>query len=292
MSEATAEDPDLKISDKLLAVFLLLSFPGDQFGTIRDQLFGDLKVLSTSKVISRLQTKSALNSVDESVTAMSASAGSTYQTTNCPVIPRTNKSPSAPCHLKEHWSFTHSNGVCSKQQHRKNGGTQRNNQNPNNAHHSTFSDAEKIKRFNQMAAAGIIGFNSEAQVHQPPHTPAPVPTPATQPCNSIPSVDCQYATSYNVTVGNVSNETQLKISAQYPPASATNKPTLADTACNRHMFGDAMLLDNIHDIEPVSIKVANTDESSRIVATKIGTARLHAYGIDWTPTYVDVANIL
>lgn len=58
------------------------------------------------------------------------------------------------------------------------------------------------------------------------------------------------------------------------------------------MFGDAMLLDNIHDIEPVSIKVANTDESSRIVATKMGTARLHAYGIDWTPTYVDVANIL
>lgn len=54
LAEATSGDPDLKISDKLLAVFLLLSFPGKQFGTIRDQLFGDLKTLSTSKVVSRL----------------------------------------------------------------------------------------------------------------------------------------------------------------------------------------------------------------------------------------------
>ena len=45
LAEATSSDPDLKISDKLLAVFLLLSFPGEQFGTIRDQLFGDLKSL-------------------------------------------------------------------------------------------------------------------------------------------------------------------------------------------------------------------------------------------------------
>lgn len=52
LTEATAEDDDLKISDKLLAVFLLLSFPGDQFGTIRDQMFGDLKSLTTSKVMS------------------------------------------------------------------------------------------------------------------------------------------------------------------------------------------------------------------------------------------------
>lgn len=74
LAEATADDMDLKISDKLLAVFLLLSFPGDQFVTIRDQLFGDLKGLSTAKVVSRLRTKSALNSVDESVIAMAASA--------------------------------------------------------------------------------------------------------------------------------------------------------------------------------------------------------------------------
>ena len=74
LSEATSQDPDLCISDKLLAVFLLMSFPGENFGTIRDQLFGDLKNLTTSKVVSRIKTKSALTSVDESVTAMAASA--------------------------------------------------------------------------------------------------------------------------------------------------------------------------------------------------------------------------
>lgn len=74
LAEATAEDPDLKISNKLLAVFLLLSFPGDQFATIQDQLFGDLKALNTAKVVSRLRTKSALTSVDDSVMAMATSA--------------------------------------------------------------------------------------------------------------------------------------------------------------------------------------------------------------------------
>lgn len=54
LAQATATDPDLKISDKLLAVFMLLSFPGDSFSTIRDQMFGELKTLSTAKVNSRL----------------------------------------------------------------------------------------------------------------------------------------------------------------------------------------------------------------------------------------------
>lgn len=54
LAQATATDPELKISDKLLAVFLLLSFPDKSFSTIRDQLFGELKTLSTAKVNSRL----------------------------------------------------------------------------------------------------------------------------------------------------------------------------------------------------------------------------------------------
>lgn len=80
LAEATADDQDLKISNKLLAVFLLLSFPSDHFSTIRDQLFGDLKSLSTAKVISRLRTKSALSNVDESVSAMAMYARPTHET--------------------------------------------------------------------------------------------------------------------------------------------------------------------------------------------------------------------
>lgn len=76
LAKATAEDVDLKISDKLLAVFLLLSFPGEQCGTICDQLFGYLKNLTTLKVTSRLRTKSALNTVDKSAIAMGASTRS------------------------------------------------------------------------------------------------------------------------------------------------------------------------------------------------------------------------
>lgn len=116
LAEATAEDDDLKISDKLLAVFLLLSFPGDQFSTIRDQLFGELKTLTTAKVNSRLRKKSALTTVDDNAIAMAASARlpALNQARSSTPQPRTNKSSNAPCALREHWGFTHTNGVCSK----------------------------------------------------------------------------------------------------------------------------------------------------------------------------------
>lgn len=103
LSEATANDPDLKISNKLLAVFLLLSFPGYQYKPIRDQLFGDLKGLCMAKVMSQVCTQSALSSVDKSVIAMATLARSIQHpsTTRSPV-PQTDKSPGAPCCLKEH----------------------------------------------------------------------------------------------------------------------------------------------------------------------------------------------
>lgn len=70
--EATPEHYDLKMSDNLLAVFLLLSFPSDQFSTSRDQLIGYFKTVSTSKVTSRLRTKSALSLVDDAPIYMAA----------------------------------------------------------------------------------------------------------------------------------------------------------------------------------------------------------------------------
>lgn len=162
LAEATADNDDLKISDKLLAVFLLLSFPGEQFSTIRDQLFGDLKNLNTSKVMSRLRTKSALTSVDESAVAMSTTARPTNTGQARLISPRTDKSPNAPCVLKEHWGYPHTNGVCSKQQHNRPGNQSR----PFNPQPvkstNTLSDEEKVRRFNQLAAAGVIGFNTEA----------------------------------------------------------------------------------------------------------------------------------
>lgn len=282
LSEVTANDPDLKISDKLLAVFLLLSFPGDQFGTIRDHLFGDLKSLNTSKVVSRLRTKSALNSVDESVIAMATSARSVHQNSTRTVTPRTDRSPTAPCHLKEHWGFPHTNGVCSKQQHRKPPTAPRAN---HTSSQPQISDSEKVRRFNQLAAAGVIGFNTEASP-----TPNTTVSKPSQPPDDTP--ECQFATSYNTIIDENVNEIAFNVQPNFPAPSSTHKPTLADTACNRHMFGDNIMLEDIRDVEPIWIKVANADSSSRIVANKIGTARLHAYMLDGTPTYAEIKNVL
>lgn len=260
LAEATADDLDLKISEKLLAVFLLLSFPSDQFSKIRDQLFGDLKSLSTAKVVSRLRTKSALSTVDESVTAMATYARPSQQSQPRSVPPRTDRSSNAPCYLKEHWSLTHTNGAC-RQQRSKGGLNQRSNTTTSSSQPSSnLSNSEKKRRFNQLAAAGVIGFNTEAQQSPTAHPSNSTTNPAVQSSQPESSVDCQYATSYNFIVDDESeNAPALNVSPAYPPGSATNKPTLADTACNRHMFGDAMLLDNLQNISPVNIKVANAD---------------------------------
>lgn len=197
LAQATANDPDLKISDKLLAVFLLLSFPGDSFSTIRDQLFGELKTLTTAKVNSRLRTKSALSTVDESPVAMAAIASKPpSKQSSAPY--RSDKSPSAPCVLKEHWPFTHTNGECSKQQSRlARSGVSPQNNNSKPSKSSDVSNDEKVKRYNQLVASGVISFNTTTETD---NTNTPV-----EPSNSMsspqPSTSCQFATAYNAVVG-------------------------------------------------------------------------------------------
>lgn len=48
-------DPDLKISDKLLAVVLVNSLPRAKFGTVVQQLLENIKTLTTSQVTARLR---------------------------------------------------------------------------------------------------------------------------------------------------------------------------------------------------------------------------------------------
>lgn len=146
LSEATSIDPDLCISDQLLAVFLLMSFPGENYSTIQDQLFGDLKSLTTAKVISRIKTKLALTTADDSVLAMEATASRTNHT---PTIHsarsiRTDKSPTAPCVLREHSRWNHTNGECSQQQRLSVAKAK-----PSQLS-TDLSTEEKIQRYNQL----------------------------------------------------------------------------------------------------------------------------------------------
>lgn len=52
LAGATAEEDALKISNKILTIFLLPSFPGNRFGNIQDQLFGYLKNLTLHNLLS------------------------------------------------------------------------------------------------------------------------------------------------------------------------------------------------------------------------------------------------
>lgn len=274
LAQATATNPDLKISDKLLAVFLLLSFPGDLFSTIRDQLFGELKTLSTAKVNSRLRTKSALCLVDETPMAMAAVANKSSKQASAY---RTDKSPSAPCVLKEHWPFSHTSGECSKQQRRSQRPSPSAHQ-PNTVNKPSkptdVGNDEKVRCYNQLVASGVISFNTSAETTSSS-------SPSADPPPSLPNdTSCQFATAYNA----IAHDTGL-------PNPAT-KPTYADTACNRHIFGDEQLLHDIYDIDPVRIGVANEDRSSGVVASKMGKARLQGFDAHGSSIVVDLTNVL
>lgn len=58
------------------------------------------------------------------------------------------------------------------------------------------------------------------------------------------------------------------------------------------MYGDALLPDDIREVPPVWINVANNNKSSRIMANQMGTARLHAFAPDGSPSFVEIQNVL
>lgn len=157
------------------------------------------------------------------------------------------------------------------------------------------SGADKIKCYNQLVAAGVIGYNASVNpdsdvstTSQTPSAPLVPSQPADEHVNS-----CQYATSYNVVaLDALPEEISVNPSTSYPQNSEVHWPTLANTACNRHMFGDAMLLDNIREVTPVWINVANAGQSSCILANRMGTARLSAINSSGSSLVVDIDNVL
>ena len=105
---------------------------------------------------------------------------------------------------------------------------------------------------------------------------------------SAPDPLCQFATSYNAFAFDLTStsntddyaDVMLSVSNLYPPPQPLNglKPTFADTACNRHMYGDVLLIEDLHAIPAVWIRVANEAESSRLCATQMGTVHLDGIG--------------
>lgn len=51
LADFTSEDPDMKISSKMLGIFLLNALPKDWFGVIRQHFFSNLKTLKCADVL-------------------------------------------------------------------------------------------------------------------------------------------------------------------------------------------------------------------------------------------------
>lgn len=122
-------------------------------------------------------------------------------------------------------------------------------------------------------ASGVISFNTTAATDTN-STADPVTSSSSQNDTS-----CQFAIAYNA-VGN-------KVASSSP-----TRPTYANTACNWHMFGDEHLLENVCNINPATIGVANEDRSTSVVATRMGTAKLKGFSSNGSPSVITFNDVL
>lgn len=125
-------------------------------------------------------------------------------------------------------------------------------------------------------ANGVISFNTSVDQDAPSSTPESI-----LPSSSADDASCQFATAYNTVANGDRNHT-----------SSPSKPIYADTACNQHMFGNEHLLEDVQDIEPVTIGVANEDRYSGVIATRMGTVKLKGFNCDGSATLIKIHNVL
>lgn len=110
LAELTTTYPGFKLSDKILALLLVIKLPRDSFNSIIQQLLGDLKNLTTSAVFDRLLTESQSMkpSIDDTTVVLAVQ----HKQKKTPKGDISSKDPSALCHLPSHNLSMHSNAEC------------------------------------------------------------------------------------------------------------------------------------------------------------------------------------
>lgn len=255
LNQVTARSSNLRLSNELLALFAIINLPREEFGSLVQQLMGDIENLSTETVFNRLITEGQMQSSSSNTVAFSTTTKAQPKPKASQPLKARGTGPNELCHLPRHGS--HTNMECRMQ---RMGGNQSNVTTNHGA--LLLSDAEKIRRFNHAhAAVATVNppasstsltndqkaalFDAHMSNAYANHTTSQ--PPPSSGANVNPSTDAiSFSNAYSVLVnGNGSNDVEY----------------ILDTAADRHMFKDKTLFQDINSIDPIHITTADGGNS-------------------------------
>lgn len=119
LAKTVSPTSNLKLSDQILALFVLISLPKDEFSSMIQQLLGDIKNVTTDGVFKRLLTQAQMTNThdtDSTIAFNALQAKKTKPKLSSKVsTERTSNAKDALCIYPGHQYSLHTNGNCNAQ---------------------------------------------------------------------------------------------------------------------------------------------------------------------------------
>lgn len=251
---------NLKLSDQILALFVLISLPKDDFSLMIQQLLGDIENVTTDGVFKRLLTQAQMshsnNESDHTVVFNAQQAKKNKQKTSMAKGgDRISNTKDALCTYPGHQYSLHTNGNCLAQHSKPSNSIKSSTPNDGNQPswpigQSVLSDAGKVRLFDKAAARSSDLATANAAVAM---------AALSNDDSDIEEV-IELTTAYSLIANNPSSH---------------DSDMYLDSGTNRDLFNTHQKFSELHRIKPVRIRSANG--ASNIVATQAGTIILPTY---------------
>lgn len=147
---------NLKLSDQILALFMLISLPKDEFSSMIQQLLGDIENVTTDTVFKRLLTQAQMtnsNTDSDLTVAFNAQSANKSKRRNdsSRVLPeRNSNAKDALCIYPGHQYSLHTNGNCLAQNPKSNPSKVKSKS--RSIGQTSLSDADKVRLFDRAAS--------------------------------------------------------------------------------------------------------------------------------------------
>lgn len=257
LAKTVSPTSNLKLSDQILALFILISLPKDEFSSMIQQLLGDIENVTTDTVFKRLLTQAQMsNSSIESESTVAFNAQQANKSKSkadlSRVLPeRTSNAKDALCTYPGHQYSLHSNGNCIAQNSKSSQDKSKSKNDVKSKPIGTLSDADKVRLFDKAASKAT----SDAATANAAVAMAALST------NDSDNEDIiELTTAYSLIASDpISQSTDMYI----------------DSGTNRDIFKTRERFSELHSIFPVCIRSANGSDS--LVATQAGTVSIDTY---------------
>lgn len=263
LAKTVSPTSNLKLSDQILALFVLINLPKDEFSSMIQQLLGDIENITTESFFKRLLTQAQMINTHDSETTVAFNVQQSKKPkpkiTSKGSTERTSNAKDALCIYPGHQYSLHTNGNCIAQNSKPAGSKQakpaETNRTSRPIGHNSLSDADKVRLFDKAAAKATSD-----------------------------SVTANAAVAMAAMTNEDSDEEVVNLTTAYSlmvkHPSTHPSDMYMDSGTNRDILNDQSRFTNLHPIRPVTIRSANGADD--LVATRAGSVELPTYDEDDT----------